>query len=85
MSSLLKRSTKDVNSYKSILFVCMFSKIMKILMVNRLVCNFLELHLIISQNQFGLRGWDSSDHSLTSIPESIKETIAKKRFGLEFL
>ena len=75
-----KGSTKDVNNYRPISLLSVFSKIMEKLMVCRLN-DFLELHSIIYPNQFGFRSGCSTTHSLISITETINKTIEDKKYG----
>ena len=78
--SFKKGSTKDVNNYRPISLLSIFSKIMEKLMATRLN-DFFELHSIICPNQFGFRAGFSTSHSLISITENIKKTIEEKKFG----
>ena len=73
-------STKDVNNYRPISLLSIFSKIMEKLMASRLNI-FLELHSIIYPNQYGFRAGCSTAHSLISITETIRKTIDEKKFG----
>ena len=75
-----KGSTKDVNNFRPISLLSIFSKIMEKLMTIRLT-NFLDLHSIIFPNQFGFRAGCSTTHSLISITETINKTIEQKKFG----
>ena len=75
-----KGSTNDVNNYRPISLLSIFSKIMEKLMASRLN-NFLQLHSIIYPSQFGFRAGCSTTHSLVSIIESINKTIEEKKFG----
>ena len=75
-----KGSTKDVNNYRPISLLSVFSKIMEKLVANRLN-DFLELHSIIYPQQFGFRSGCSTTHSLISITETINKTIEDKKFG----
>lgn len=43
--------------------------------------NFLELHEILFQMQFGFRNGHSTDHALISLSERIKSTLDAKRIG----
>ena len=75
-----KGSTKDVNNYRPISLLSVFSKIMEKLIAARLN-DFLELHDIIYPQQFGFRSGCSTTHSLISITETINKTIEDKKFG----
>ena len=69
--SYKKGSIKDVNNYRPISLLSIFSKIMEKMMSTRLT-NYLELHDIIYPKQFGFRASFSTTHSLISITEKIK-------------
>ena len=73
-------SPKDVNNYRPISLLSVFSKILEKLMASRLN-TFLDLNSIIVHNQFGFRSGFSTTHSLISITETIKKTIDEKKFG----
>ena len=75
-----KGPTNDVNNYRPISLLSVFSKIMEKLMASRLT-NYLELHEIIYPNQFGFRAGYSTSHSLISITETIKNTLDNKKYG----
>ena len=70
--SYKKGSIKDVNNYRPISLLSIFSKIMEKIMSTRLT-NYLELHDIIYPKQFGFRAGFSTTHSLISITETIKK------------
>ena len=73
-------STKDVNNYRPISLLPIFSKIMEKVMASRLN-TFLELHSIVYSNQYGFRAGCSTSHSLISITETIRKTIDEGKFG----
>ena len=73
-------SIKDVNNYRPISLLSIFSKIMEKLMASRLN-SFLEIHSIIFPNQYGFRSGCSTTHSLIGITETISKTIEQKKFG----
>ena len=75
-----KGPTDDVNNYRPISLLSVFSKIMEKLMATRLN-NYLELREIIYPNQFGFRAGYSTSHSLISITETIKKTLDNKKYG----
>ena len=75
-----KGSTKDVNNYRPISLLSIFGKIMEKLMATRLT-NYLEIHNIIYENQFGFRAGFSTTHSLISITETIKKNLDEKKYG----
>ena len=71
-------STKDVNNYRPISLLSIYSKMIEKLMASRLN-TFLDLHSIIYPNQFGFRAGSSTTHALISI--TIKKTIEEKKYG----
>ena len=75
-----KDSTQDVNNYRPISLLSTFSKILEKLMHKRLY-NFLEIHGILYESQFGFRKNNSTLHSLIQITEQIKTSIEKGNFG----
>ena len=75
-----KGPNNDVNNYRPISLLSIFSKIMEKLMANRLK-DYLEIQDIICANQFGFRQGFSTVHSLISITETIKSTIDNKKYG----
>ena len=75
-----KGSTKDVNNFRPISLLSIFSKIMEKLMASRLN-RFLEEHSIIFPNQYGFRAGCSTTHSLISITETIKKTMENEKYG----
>lgn len=58
-----KGTTKDVNNYRPISLLPVFSKIMGKIMASRLNV-FLELHSVLYPEQFGFRAGCSTTHSL---------------------
>ena len=78
---IFKKGDASKNSnYRPISLLSVFSKIFEKLMHQRLY-NFLELHEILFQMQFGFRNGHSTDHALISLSERIKSTIDSKRVG----
>ena len=75
-----KGSTDDVNNFRPISLLSVFSKIMEKLMASRLT-TFLELHEILYPYQFGFRKGYSTSHSLISITETIRKTLDQKKIG----
>ncbi len=69
-----------VSNYRPISLLSVFSKISEKLMYKRLY-NFLEIHKILYNLQFGFRASHSVNHALISLTESIKNTLDNKRFG----
>ena len=78
---IFKKGDASKNSnYRPISLLSVFSKIFEKIMHERLY-NFLELHEILFQMQFGFRNGNSTDHALISLSERIKSTIDSKRVG----
>ena len=75
-----KGPTDDVNNYRLISLLSVFSKIIEKLMVVRLT-TYLELYEIVYSNQFGFRQGYSTSHSLISITETIKKTLDNNKYG----
>jgi len=73
-------SMDDLNNYRPISLLSIFDKIIEKLIHHRLY-NFLELHNILFNNQFGFRKNNSTSFALMQITEKIKETIENKKFG----
>ena len=73
-------SMKDINNYRPISLLPIFSKIMEKIVAVRLN-NFLELHSVIFPNQFGFRAGCSTTHALVSITQAINKTIDNQKFG----
>ena len=63
--------TDDVNNYRPISLLSIFSKIMEKLMHKRLY-NFLQEHNILFDNQFGFRKNNSTTFALLQITEKIR-------------
>ena len=68
------------SNYRPISLLSVFSKILEKLMYKRLY-NFLELHEVLYNLQFGFRASHSIDHALISLTESIKNTLDNKKYG----
>ena len=78
---IFKKGDSSKNSnYRPISLLSIFSKIIEKLMHQRLY-NFLELHEILFQMQFGFRKGHSTDHALISLSERIKNTLDSNRVG----
>ena len=73
-------STKEINNYRPISLLSIFSKIMEKIVAVRLN-NFLELLSIIFPNQFEFRSGCSTTHALISITQAINKTIDNQKFG----
>ena len=73
---------KDVNNYRPISLLSIFSKIMEKILSTRL-SNYPEVHEIIYPKQFGFRAGFSTTHSLISITETIKKPWMKKNTDVE--
>ena len=68
------------SNYRPISLLSIFSKITEKLIYKRLY-NFLEIHKILYNLQFGFRASHSVDHALLSLTESIKNSLDNKKFG----
>ena len=68
------------SNYRPISLLSVFSKIIEKVMYKRLY-DFLELHNILYNFQFGFRASHSINHALISLTEMIKNTLDNKRFG----
>ncbi len=78
---IFKKGDASKNSnYRPISLLSIFGKIFEKLMHKRLY-NFLELHEILFQMQFGFRNGHSTDHALISLSEKIKSTLDSNRVG----
>ena len=71
------------SNYRPISLLSIFSKIAEKLMYKRLY-NFLEIHEILYDLQFGFRASHSLNHALISMTESIKKSLDNKNLGVEF-
>ena len=78
--SHMKGPTNDVNNYRPISLLSVFSKILEKLMVARST-TYLELQKIIYPNQFGFIHGYSISLSLLSITETIKTTLDNNKCG----
>ena len=68
------------SNYRPISLLSVFSKIIEKVMYKRLY-DFLELHNILYNFQFGFRASHSINYALISLTEMIKNTLDNKRFG----
>jgi len=75
-----KGSKVEINNYRPISLLPIFSKIMEKVISIRLT-TFLTNNDILCPNQFGFRSGFSTSHSLLSITECIKQTIESKKYG----
>ena len=73
-------STQDLNNFRPISLLSIFDKIIEKIMHKRLY-DFLELHSILFENQFGFRKNNSSSYAIMDITEKIKESIDSGKFG----
>ena len=69
-----------ISNYRPISLLSVFSKISEKVMSKNLY-NFLELHEILYNLQFGFCASHSINHALISLTESIKNTLDNKNFG----
>ena len=73
-------SVADVNNYRPISLLSIFDKIIEKLMYKQLY-DFLSLHNILFNNQFGFRKNRSTTLALIQITEKIRKSIDDKKFG----
>ena len=73
-------SRSDVNNYRPISLLSVFSKIFEKLMHNRLY-SFLEQNNVIYNSQFGFQKNKSTQHSLIEIVEKVRNCIENKKYG----
>ena len=73
-------STHDLDNFRPISLISVFDKIREKIIHPRLY-NFLELHNILYENQFGFRKDNSTIYALMQITERIKESINNGKFG----
>ena len=73
-------STHELNNFRPISLISVFDKIIEKIIHSRLY-NFLELHNILYENQFGFRKDNSTIYALMQITERIKECIDNGKFG----
>ena len=73
-------STLDPNNFRPISLLSIFDKILEKIMHIRLY-EFLELHNILFENQFGFRKKNSTVYALMEITEKIKDTIDSGKIG----
>jgi hypothetical protein len=74
-------STTDVNNYRPISLLNIFSKVFEKLIHCRLT-SFLDKYKLISNNQFGFRKGHSSVHALMNVMELIYQNYFKKKYSL---
>ena len=75
-----KGCSLTASNYRPISLLSVFIKIIEKVMYKRLY-DFLELHNILYNFQFGFRASHSINHALISLTEMIKSTVDNKRFG----
>ena len=73
-------SNLDPNNYHPISLISIFSKIYEKVMYARLY-KFLENSQLFYSKQFGFRSNHSTNHALTSITETIKNSVDNGKFG----
>lgn len=73
-------SKYEVNNYRPISLLSVFSKILEKLMHIR-VYKYLEIHQVIFESQFGFQQGKSTYHSLIEIVEKIRNSIENKNYG----
>ena len=67
-------STMELNNYRPIFVLNIFSKIFERLMYNRLIF-FLDKYNILYQNQFGFRQGHSTHHALIALVDKITKSL----------
>ena len=72
--------TIEFNNYRPISLLAILSKILEKLMHKRL-SNFLTLHSVIFESQFGFQKSKSTSHSLIEIIDKIRMCIDKSNYG----
>ena len=75
-----KGCTETVSNYRPISLLSVFSNITEKLMYKRLY-QFLDVHKILYNLQFGFCAPHSINHALVSLTESIKSSLDNKHFG----
>ena len=70
----------EVNNYRPISLLSIFSKIIEKLMHKRLY-SFLESHKVMYESQFGFQKGKSTQHSLIEIVEKIRNCNENKNYG----
>ena len=70
----------DVNNYRPISLLSIFSKIIEKLVHHRLN-SFSQQHRVIYESQFGFQKGKSSLHSLIEIVEQIRDCIENKKYA----
>ena len=73
-------SRSDVNNYRPISLLSVFSKILEKLMHNRLY-SFLEQNNVIYNSQFGFQKNKSTEHSLIEIVEKVRNCTENRNYG----
>ena len=79
-----KDATDDPGNYRPISLLSVSSKIFEKIMHKRLY-NFLEVNDILYPLQFGFRKKHSTQHTLISMTETIKNQLIMVNLGVEFL
>ncbi len=78
---IFKNGSKiDVNNYRPISLLSVFSKIMEKIMHSRLY-SFLETNKVLYSSQFGFQKNKSTQHSLIEIVEKIRNCIENNKYG----
>ena len=73
-------STQEINNFRPISLLSIFSKIIEKVMHHRLY-SFLQEQSIIFESQFGFQKNKSTLHSLIEIVEKIRKSIENKKYG----
>ena len=75
-----KECPLTVSNYRPISLLCVFSKIIEKLMYKRLY-NFLELHNVLYDYQFGFRNKHSTDHALICLTKKLSTHLDQGNVG----
>ena len=67
-----------LDNYRPISLLSSFSKILEKIVANRL-CNYLELHNLLSNSQFGFRSGHSTIHPMTHFANHVSKALNEKK------
>ena len=76
-----KGNQDDVNNYRPISVLTIFSKIFEKCIYNRLI-TFLDKHKILINNQFGFRRGHSTSSAILELIDKITEAMNNKEYAL---
>mgnify|MGYP003416941264 CR=1 FL=1 len=72
---------KNMNNYRPISVLPIFSKILEKIMYNRLL-NYLETNNLLTDKQYGFRGNHSTYMAIIELIDKISEDLDNKKFSL---